>query len=186
MKPIQKAFEYYVEMGKKLEQEKQEHKRKTSICHTNLTVEDAKLDMEINRKLSREFDKRVTEEIMKKFSADKERKLSGDFRNSASNNSSGNTSRKTSVYHTPPQIISPCNSNNSSPLPPQCTETEIERLNNGHIPKGEEKNFNKVSSTIFIAVNDKRPTTNDENVKYFNHQCKSLEEKYPLAKNKIT
>ena len=61
MKPIQKAFEYYVEMGRQMEEEKLEKQIKNKFTPDY----ERKLDIEISRKLSREFDIRLTAEIQK-------------------------------------------------------------------------------------------------------------------------
>ena len=96
LNPIQRAFEYYVEMGRKMEEEKQKTQEK-QVKKFSPDYE-RKLDKEMHRKLSREFDKRLHQEIQKKFVEEKERKLSGDFRHIHPNNTSGanNNARKAS------------------------------------------------------------------------------------------
>ena len=96
LNPILRAFEYYVEMGRKMEDEKQKTQEK-QVKKFSPDYE-RKLDKEMHRKLSREFDKRLHQEIQKKFVEEKERKLSGDFRHIHPNNTSGanNNARKAS------------------------------------------------------------------------------------------
>ncbi|XP_057303594.1 high affinity cGMP-specific 3',5'-cyclic phosphodiesterase 9A-like [Hydractinia symbiolongicarpus] len=180
LKPIQKAFDYYVEMGREMEEEKREKQEKQAKKFS--ADDERKLDIEISRKLSREFDIRLTAEIQKKFSEDKERKLSGDFRHL---NGSGNNSRKVSQdrkvsdYHTPPQFSSPPTSNNPSPLP---SHNKIDEHYVNDKPNEEETHDLKVSSkTVFIAFNDQKVGSGR---KFSGKQRNSVEEK-PFLSNGV-
>jgi len=168
LKPIQNAFDYYVQMGEKMGQEKLQKKEKLQKNY-NAEVE-RELDIEINRKLSREFDKRLTAEILKKFSEDRERKISGDLRNTGgahnSNTASGQNSRKTSVYHTPPQFHSPPTSNAPSPLPLHIENEEKIVNNSANITDDEKRKYNKAP---FISLNEKK-IENNKLYKSSNHQ----------------
>ncbi|XP_065655313.1 high affinity cGMP-specific 3',5'-cyclic phosphodiesterase 9A isoform X3 [Hydra vulgaris] len=89
LKPIKKAFDYYVEMGQKMELDKQKEQEKYS---TKFSADyERQLNSEMNRKLSLEFDKRLTEEIQKKFNEERERRAS-----TGSRGESGGSSRKSS------------------------------------------------------------------------------------------
>ncbi|XP_066915612.1 high affinity cGMP-specific 3',5'-cyclic phosphodiesterase 9A-like [Clytia hemisphaerica] len=114
LNPILRAFEYYVEMGRKMEEEKQRTQEKQEKKFT--PDFERKLDRDISRKLSREFDKRLHQEIHKKIVEDKERKLSGDFRH-IHPPTSGNNSRKTSFDNNRNE------NRNSGTTPPNSTTT---------------------------------------------------------------
>ena len=173
MNPILRAFEYYVEMGRKMEEEKQKTQEK-QVKKFSPDYE-RKLDKEMQRKLSREFDKRLHQEIHKKFVEEKERKISGDFRNMHPS-ASGNNSRKTSFdnnrnenFHTPPGSNSPLPSHKHHVIEENTTDTENDTPTS------------KPSTHVYMALLNKN--TNDKNGTA-NHK-RSLEEKLPIANGQV-
>lgn len=184
--PITKAFDYYVEMGRKMEEEKQKTQEKQAKKFS--PDYERKLDKEMRRKLSREFDRRLHQEINKKFVEERERKISGDFRNM---NNTGSNSRKASVdnkndFHTPPQTLSPPSSNSPSPMPvsnhvKEDEFSETNHINNDNVEISNQNNIVPVSTTgVYISLKG----NNYENHK-LTKQRNSFEEKPHIMNGKV-
>lgn len=188
LNPILRAFEYYVEMGRKMEEEKQKNQEKQSKKFT--PDYERKLNKEMQRKLSREFDMRLHQEMHKKFVEEKERKLSGDFRH-AHPPGSGDNSRKTSIdnnrnehYHTPPQTLSPTGSNTPSPLPTNKNNVIDENTESCNFENNIDHGENRSKSASSSGYVSRKGGGGCNKTKSMN-QRNSLEEKPPISNGNL-